>query len=195
MNQSLIFFSLMLLLVACNSGNDAAKTASTESSKIEKNDAFLIEAVPGSNYQHALKKGSDGALLEEGITDAKGLKSGVWVMYQGEGGYPAKIASYVKGVYNGPYFEFDSFGRMALRATYKNNKLHGTVVKFLNGELAQESNYKDGILDGVYKEYNRQGGIQKEINYKNGKLDGPFRYYDENGKVNLQYMYKDGKQQ
>ena len=84
---------------------------------------------------------------------------------------------------------------MALSANYKNNKLHGTVAKFLNGNLAQESNYKEGILDGVYKEFHRSGSIQKEINYKNGKLDGPFRYYDENGKVNLQYNYKNGKQQ
>lgn len=195
MNQSLIFFSLLLLLSACDVGTEAEKNPSLESSKIKKNDAFLIEAIPGSAYQHAVKKGSDGTLLEEGITDEKGLKNGTWVIYQGEGGYPAKIANYVNGLYNGPYFEFDGFGRMALRASYKGNKLHGTVVKFLNGELAQESNYTDGTLDGVYKEYNRYGAIQKEINYKNGKLDGPFRYYDENGKVNLQYMYKDGKQQ
>ena len=134
-------------------------------------------------------------VLEEGVTDAKGMKNGIWVIYQGEGGYPQKIANYVNGLYNGPYFELDGFGRMEVRANYLNNKLHGTLMKFNSGSLAQESTYKDGVLDGAYKEFNNKGMVLKEINYKEGKLDGPFRYYDEQGKITLEYLYKNGKQQ
>jgi antitoxin component YwqK of YwqJK toxin-antitoxin module len=196
MKISLIFLSLVIFINACNYSDDAKQNeSSANGSSIPKGKLFRMESIPGSGNQIATKKDSTGIIIEEGITDAKGLKNGTWVIYQGEGGYPAKIANYVNGVYNGPYFEFDGFGQISLRASYKNNKLHGNVAKFLNGDLAQESNYKEGILDGVYKEYRRSGGIQKEINYKNGKLDGPFRYYDEGGKVSQEYNYRNGKQQ
>lgn len=186
----------MILLTACNSGGDAQQNLPSENGDaIEKDPLFNMEVIPGTSNQIAVKKDATGNILEEGITNAKGLKNGTWVIYQGEGGYPAKIASYVNGKYNGPYVEFDGFGQISLRASYKNNQLHGNVAKFTNGNLVQESTYKNGILDGVYKEYSRSGGIQKEINYKEGKLDGPFRYYDENGKINLEYNYKNGKQQ
>lgn len=195
MKVHLVFFSLSILFSACNL-EDASQQKTTAISEISGQDKlFTMETIPGTNNQIATKKDKNGALLEEGITDENGLKNGAWVIYQGEGGYPSKIASYVKGEFNGPYFEFDGFGRMALRANYKNNKFHGSVAKFLNGDLIQESNYKDGVLHGIYKEYDRYGGIQKEINYKNGKLDGPFRYYDEKGKITLEYNYKNGQQQ
>lgn len=196
MKTRLTFLSLVLLLNACNYGDETQQNSSSANgSAVVQDELFSMEKIPGSSNQIATKKDPVGKVTEVGITDAKGLKNGAWVSYQGEGGYPAKIASYVNGVYNGPYFEFDGFGQMLLSASYKNNKLHGTVAKFLNGNLAQESNYKEGILDGIYKEYSRSGSIQKEINYKNGKLDGAFRYYDESGKVNLEYIYKNGKQQ
>ena len=190
------FLCFMILLMACNPGAETQQNLpSTNGDAIEKDPLFNMEVIPGTSNQIAVKKDATGNILEEGITDSKGLKNGTWVTYQGEGGYPAKIASYVNGKYNGPYVEFDGFGQILLRACYKNNQLHGNVAKFTNGNLVQESNYKNGVLDGVYKEYSRSGGIQKEINYKEGKLDGPFRYYDENGKINLEYNYKNGKQQ
>lgn len=195
MKQYLIFFSVALSLNACKPESTTQGLTTTKLDTVDSGKEFIMESIPGSNFQHAIKKGQDGVLLEEGTTDAKGLKNGTWVNYQGEGAYPSKIANYINGIYNGPYFEFDAFGRMTLKASYKNNKLHGVVLKYLNGDLTQESNYKEGVLDGVYKEYSRNGMLQKEINYKNGKLDGPFRYYDENGKVNLEYLYKAGKQQ
>lgn len=190
------FFCLVILLTACNSrGNEKQNTESTNGDAVEMDALFDMEKVPGTNNHIAIKKDASGKVLEEGITDAKGLKIGTWVIFQGEGGYPAKIASYVNGKYNGPYLEFDGFGQISLSASYKNNQLHGKVAKFTNGNLTQESTYKDGVLDGIYREYNRSGGIQKEISYEGGKLDGPFRYYDENGKINLEYNYKNGKQQ
>lgn len=196
MKTHILFFVFVVFLNACTVKEETQQnSSSTKGGFVKQDELFNMEKIPGSSNQIATKKDPLGKITEVGITDAKGLKNGTWVIYQGEGGYPAKIVSYVNGVYNGPFFEFDGFGQMALSANYKNNKLHGTVAKFLNGNLAQESNYKEGILDGVYKEFHRSGSIQKEINYKNGKLDGPFRYYDENGKVNLQYNYKNGKQQ
>lgn len=195
MKQYLAFCGILLGLIACKPEQETPGSSANGTNALKSGNEFIMETIPGTSHQYAVKKDPNGTLLEEGTTDAKGLKTGTWVIYQGEGAYPAKITNYINGEYNGPYFEFDAFGRMSLKASYKNNKLHGVVLKYLNGDLAQESNYKEGVLDGVYKEYSRRGSLQKEINYKNGKLDGPFRYYDENGKVNLEYQYKDGKQQ
>lgn len=195
MKHHLVILVILLQLCACEGGqkksSSAAPSAAPNSSATSQ---FSMEAITGTQFQIATRNEQEN-VAEQGITDNKGVKNGIWVTYQGEQGHPAKVASYVNGQYNGPYFEFDDFGRMALRATYKNNKLHGQVSKFLNGSLVQESHYLEGVLDGVYKEYNRNGLLQKEINYKNGKLDGAFRYYDSNGKVSLQYTYKNGKQQ
>ena len=193
MRHLYLYLSLLCMGFACTPNNKTEQEAALNT--IEADNLFAMTPVPGSDSQIAQKNNLEGAIAEEGLTDSKGLKSGIWVIYQGEAGYPAKIANYVKGLYNGPYFEFDGFGRMIVRANYLNNKLHGKMVKFQDGKIIQESKYNDGVLDGTYKEFSRSGSIQKEINYKNGQLNGFFRYYDENGKILEEYFYKNGKQQ
>ncbi|AEE54113.1 toxin-antitoxin system YwqK family antitoxin [Haliscomenobacter hydrossis] len=195
MRHSLLFLTLLCFGLSCQQNDTAVQNTSSEAKTLDQDGQFSMVPIPASSHQLAQKKGSNAELIEEGITDAKGMKNGIWVTYQGEGAYPAKIVSYVNGLYNGPYFEFDGFGRMAVRANYMNNKLHGLLVKFNSGTLAQESSYINGVLDGVYKEFNQKGAVEKEIHYKDGKLDGLFRYYDEDGKVTLEYQYKNGKQQ
>lgn len=193
MRHLYLYLSLLGIGFACTPNNTTEQEAALNA--IEAGNMFAMTPVSGSDYQIAQKNNQQGEIAEQGLTDSKGMKTGIWVIYQGEGGYPAKIANYVKGLYNGPYFEFDGFGRMIVRANYLNNKLHGKLVKFQNGNMIQESEYKDGVLDGAYKEFNRNGAVQKEINYKDGQLNGSFRYFDEKGKVIEEYLYKNGKQQ
>jgi len=193
MRRLYLYLTLLYIGFACTPDKKATQEAALDT--IAAGNLFAMTPVPGSDYQIARKNNLEGEIAEEGLTDSKGMKTGIWVIYQGDGGYPAKIANYVKGLYNGPYFEFDGFGRMIVRASYLNNKLHGKLVKFQDGNKIQESEYKDGVLDGAYKEFNRNGAVQKEINYKDGKLNGSFRYYDDKGKVIEEYLYKDGKQQ
>jgi len=195
MRHLLSFLVLLCLGLSCQQNDTAVQNTSAEAKTLDPDGQFSMVPIPTSRYQLAQKKGSNAEIVEEGVTDAEGMKNGIWVTYQSERPYPAKIVSYVNGLYNGPYFEFDAYGRMTVRANYMNNKLHGLLVKFNNGTLAQESAYINGVLDGVYKEFNQKGAVEKEIHYKDGKLDGPFRYYDENGKVTLEYQYKNGKQQ
>lgn len=193
MRHLYLYLALLSIGFACTPDNKTEQEAALDA--IAAGNLFVMTPIPGSDYQIAKKNNLEGEIAEGGLTDSKGMKMGIWVIYQGDGGYPAKIMSYVKGLYNGPYFEFDGFGRMVVRANYLNNKLHGKLVKFQDGNMIQESEYKDGVLDGAYKEFNRNGAIQKEINYKDGQLNGSFRYYDEKGKVIEEYLYKNGKQQ
>jgi antitoxin component YwqK of YwqJK toxin-antitoxin module len=193
MRHLYLYLSLLCIGFACTPDKKTEQEAALNA--IAAGNQFAMTPIPGADYQIAKKNNQQGEIAEEGLTDSKGMKTGIWVIYQGDGGYPAKIANYVKGLYNGPYFEFDGFGRMIVRANYLNNKLHGKLVKFQDGNMIQESEYKDGVLDGAYKEFNRNGAVQKEINYKDGQLNGSFRYFDEKGKVIEEYLYKNGKQQ
>ena len=43
-------------------------------------------------------------------------------------------------------------------------------------------------------EYDRKGAMISESSYKNGLKDGPFRLYDKNGKVILEKEFKEGQQ-
>jgi uncharacterized protein len=56
------------------------------------------------------------------------------------------------------------------------------------------SNFKDGELHGVQKQYTRRGDLVSELYYKDGLRDGYFRAYDKKGKVVVEKRYKKGLQ-
>lgn len=57
----------------------------------------------------------------------------------------------------------------------------------------QETNYTNGIKDGVQKYYHDNGNLAWELNYKNGVTDGASKMYYENGNLKSDVFYKDGK--
>lgn len=62
-----------------------------------------------------------------------------------------------------------------------------------DGKIKSEANYKDGKLDGLILEYNKNGNLKQEWSYKAGKLDGLSKWYYEDGKIWEEENYKDGK--
>jgi antitoxin component YwqK of YwqJK toxin-antitoxin module len=62
-----------------------------------------------------------------------------------------------------------------------------------NGNLWMEETYKDGKLEGLYREYYESGQLMDEITYKNGLKNGSHKSYHENGKLWTESTYKDGK--
>jgi antitoxin component YwqK of YwqJK toxin-antitoxin module len=171
-------------------------TAEQEEAKVNDGQAFEMYDIPGATEKFAQKRDSAQQILEDGTTNAKGLKHGMWVSYDPETGNPIKIANFLNGKYNGPYFELEPSGRLTLKAHYINNELDGYVAKYNYGRLLRECYYRAGKLEGEFKEYNlTQGYLQKVIHYKNGVLDGPYQFLDEKGKVTVEYLYRDGVQQ
>lgn len=76
---------------------------------------------------------------------------------------------------------------------YGSGKLQGKVVVFYpEGNIASESHYKDGILEGVYKKYTKQGIVIEEIPYVNGQFSGLVTYRDIKGKLYAQGQYNKG---
>jgi hypothetical protein len=69
--------------------------------------------------------------------------------------------------------------------------------------ISKEENYSDGVLDGKYKMYFKDGKISKKGNYKNGKIVGELISYNNDGdvvsirktveRIKYHHMYEDGK--
>ena len=189
MKQIICLAFLIAIISACNSGGDSPAVAESVDTQ-----GYVMEQISGSSWVRAIKMDSGGNLMEEGFLE-NGVKQGTWVTFKPGNEFPQEVTSYVNGVYHGNYMKFNERGQLELKASYKNNKLHGPWGRYRFGRPETTANYRDGELDGVYKEYyNRDGKLQKEIHYKMGVQHGPYRFYNEEGAITLEYEYKDGEQ-
>ncbi len=182
-------FAGMLLLAGCG-GN--ASDGDVTGKNPETIDGFVITKIEGATVQKAEKLDADGQVSESGLL-ARGARNGTWTKFYPGGARPSVMASYIDGKYNGPYLEFDENGQITLRAFYADNLLEGYWAKYQFGQLTFEATYKQGKLDGKYKEFRGDGGLSKEISYKDGLLDGPYRFFDDAGNVVLEYTYRKGE--
>ena len=83
---------------------------------------------------------------------------------------------------------------------YKSGKLHGKRTVFYRGSgikgeenVAEETNYVNGIKEGPYKKYTLKGMLLEDSNYTNGELDGPAIYKEPNGNLASRGRFKNGK--
>lgn len=185
MKKTFWLFLISAALWNCSGGGASAPTMDAT--------GYLVEDIPGLSAKSALKYDDAGNLIEEGLL-INGVKTGAWVAYHPGSRFPATLISYEGGMYNGPYLEFNQRGQLQLRASYRNNLLHGPWGKYSFGRPEEEAEYKEGQLHGMYRVYyKRDGKLQSEAEYKNGKQDGLYRFYNEQGEVTLEYQYKNGE--
>lgn len=184
-----VIFLLIASWMACNNTPQGEQTNTGTDSL----GAYQIEDLPGSDLKRASRKGPEGFVVEEGFLK-KGEKTGTWVSYDNGPEFPSKVMTYVDGVVQGIYLELSDRGQIELKANYKNNRLDGPWGQYKFGRPTITAQYRDGVLDGIYREYYlRDGKIQKEIHYLNGKQHGPYRVFNEEGQVTLEYEYRDGE--
>ncbi len=184
---------LMAGLTACQTPADEPAASTPVATENFNPAAYILEPVPGSSFQRAMRKNADGSTQEEGLL-LDGKRTGTWVSYHPGSDIPKTIVSYANDQANGLYIEMNDRGYLEMRATYKNNRLHGPWAKYRFGRPTNEATYRDGELDGIYREYvMNTGKLQKEITYKNGVMDGPYRFYNEEGVVTLEYEYRNGE--
>ena len=62
-----------------------------------------------------------------------------------------------------------------------------------NGQLQGRENYKDGLLDGLGKDFFKNGQLEWRINWREGKSNGLWEEFFENGQLEWIGNYKDGK--
>ena len=153
--------------------------------------AYDTLPLSGSDVLLAERRDPIGTVIERGYVRA-GRKHGTWTNYDSETKAPKSVVSYIDGVLNGPYLEFDDHGRFALVANYRDGQLHGRYGKYRIGRAELNANYVNGQLDGSMAEYDyRNGKIKTEASYRMGKKHGPLRHYNEEGQIVLEYLYED----
>lgn len=77
---------------------------------------------------------------------------------------------------------------------YKNGKLEGTkTINYPSGKVAEISNYKNGVRNGVYKKFTENGIELEDSFYSNGELDGISTFKAPDGLVVAKGSFKQGK--
>ncbi len=94
---------------------------------------------------------------------------------------------------NGVWREYSSLGAIQKTETYKNGIFNGTRINYDNGIKYIESTYKEGTLDGLWKEYHTNGKPRITGNYKAGQKNGEWKKFDEDGKVIDSEIYSNGE--
>jgi len=121
-----------------------------------------------------------------------GQKDGMWVTY-----FPNetlhKIENYGNDKLNGLSLIFDNRSMVSEENTYKNNILHGTVKKYINGRILEDLKYKNGFQHGLQKKYYEGGQIQEESEYNNGLRHGFAKWYSINRHIVAEFQYEQGK--
>jgi antitoxin component YwqK of YwqJK toxin-antitoxin module len=97
-----------------------------------------------------------------------------------------------------PHGKYEAFSHLdyeiKAKGQYKNGLKQGTWYDYYPGGVIPTyiTQYKKGKLHGVMKEFGRRGELHSEIHYKDGLKDGWFVIFDRNGKVSVQKMFSNG---
>jgi antitoxin component YwqK of YwqJK toxin-antitoxin module len=124
-------------------------------------------------------------------------KDSTWVYYD-DRGIISYQESYKLGKLDGQKVYFfepkDNNLRVARYEYYKNGVLNGEFKEYYeNSKLKQEGNYRDGNIDGVVKHYYPSGKIQKVCRYRYAVKHGMWIFYAEDGKEEGTKLYWEGK--
>jgi antitoxin component YwqK of YwqJK toxin-antitoxin module len=128
----------------------------------------------------------------------KGLKDGKYLScYPDNSNTKCEECTYVNGKKEGLYVIRYPNGLIQIRCEYKNDKLHGIYDSFrINGRKWEVADYENGQLHGSYVSYYNKNvfpeRVWEEQKFKNGIKDGVQKNFHENGKIESLTTYKDG---
>ena len=137
------------------------------------------------------------------VTDAQGLKQGIWTITAGEknaSGYdPSQIIEegfYKDGRKDGLWKKYYNNGQLEHQLTFKEDKLDGKAVFYYkSGKVKEEGIWQKNRWVGEYKYYYKNGNLRNEWKYnETGKRTGVQRYYYENGAVKIEGAWENGKE-
>lgn len=84
--------------------------------------------------------------------------------------------------FSGDFIEKFANGKVAATGTFKNGLLDGQrIVYNANGDTSLIRNYRQGILNGVGKDFYDNGALRQEGLFKDGKEHGAWTMYYESG--------------
>ena len=119
----------------------------------------------------------------------------------------------------GPWLEFDTFGRLKTTAVYVHDKLNGTWTSYhpdgsvdttgqmvnnlrnglwkqfyVNGNLRSEKNYLDNAVHGEVKLYYQTGILMAQGRFDSNFEEGPWQVYTPEGKLARECEMTHGKE-
>ena len=180
--KRIIFFLFTIGIMSCG--------GSVSGPQFDTN-GFETEGI-GSGAQIAEFRDESGWLLSKG-TLSGGVKTGSWTSYHENSNKIKTLTSYVNGQKNGPEITLNDRGQIESVTEFKNDQFHGLLGKYKFGRPTEETNYKDGKMDGTFALYDSSGNLQRKGSLKDGKYHGKLQYFDEAGTVTMEYQYKNGE--
>ncbi len=104
--------------------------------------------------------------------------------FYNEAGVVTNIAEYRQGKFHGEFKTFDQDGHLLKLECYKNGLKEGASITFYPGKMVilEEAPYKDNKLHGTLVKYYEEGGIKEERLFYEGKLVEKPTFYNKNGK-------------
>lgn len=162
-------------------------------SSIVENDLELVE-VPALTFnidEVIFNKGNSRWIMKDDSSQV----SGFVVQYLSGGSVARKF-----GVFNGrkeglqtTYFHD---GKSKFSESFKNNKLHGEVKRWIlenDHQLIAHLNYQNGRLHGEQKKWYNTGELHKLMHLNMGKEEGLQQAYRKNGALYANYEARNGR--
>ncbi len=131
-----------------------------------------------------------GFLRYEGITDANGLRQGVWKEFYESGELKSK-GEYKNSVMVGKWNYYFTNGDIEITGKYNNKgrKIGEWVWYYPNREELMVENWANGKLEGDYFEYSEEGDTITSGVYYMGLEDGEW-YYNNSGTIEIGTYYE-----
>ncbi|NTW25588.1 MAG: toxin-antitoxin system YwqK family antitoxin [Lentimicrobium sp.] len=147
------------------------------------------------------------------------LKDGLWLTHAVENDMLIQVENYKQGIKNGIFVEISKQGNLVSEQYFTNNipdgphriygpggsplavnnyregQLHGIQVVYYENlrKKSEESNYVNGVKDGLSRWYNTEGNILVEYNYVNGLLEGEQKSFYSNKNIRTSEIYKNNQ--
>ncbi len=157
-----------------------------ESELLNKN-GILVDK-DGNPFSGRVKDNSDSGFSI--YTYKQGKLDGLNVVFSE--GRLREIGHWKDGLQNGLFQMYTDKEILIDHANFKDGERNGLTEQFYSdtGKLRLSANYKNGVLDGVFKAYYQNGNMQAEVAYQNGEMNGKFKEYYENKNVRISGSYK-----
>ena len=181
---------LLLALFACNDqqineNSEAGSFADLPVGAVKEPYADNKRLVRVSVYS------ADGNVLQQGDY-LDGIREGVWTEF-----HPNELVKlsvgYVNGAKQGQQIELDNRGQLEARSTFHVGVLHGQYVKYNRTRIKEKKFYANGKLNGLNEIFYGNGVVMEESNYVDGLRDGIAKWYDQEGNITIEYLYEKGE--
>jgi antitoxin component YwqK of YwqJK toxin-antitoxin module len=119
-------------------------------------------------------------------------RAGKWTLYSD--GIKISEESYVEGQKHGISRKFYPTGELFEKTEWKNGLQEGDYeVFFKNGEPYMQCKYSEGKRNGLCLSYFKNGRVEMEAHYKNNLRHGEWKFYNNEGDHLYTLKYEEGK--